>query len=54
MAAASGKVAVRLRWRDGTAGDDHHELHQVITMRDHKIVAMQDYRRLRHALKATT
>lgn len=54
MAAVSGKVAVRLRWRDGTSPDDHHELHQVITMHDHKIVAIQDYRRQRHALKAIT
>jgi hypothetical protein len=45
------KVAVQVRWREGTVPGDP-ELFQVLTLRDGKITHMQDFRKHGQALKA--
>ena len=52
VASASDKVVIRLRWNEGTTPKDHAVLFQVITLREGRIIAMQDYRRRRPALRA--
>ena len=52
IGARSGRVAVRLQWREEPAPLDRRELFQVLTLQGGKIVTMQDYRDRRRALKA--
>jgi len=52
VASAGDRVAVHLRWRWSEAGsDERNELFQVFTLRDGRVVRMQDHLRRREAVR---
>lgn len=54
VAAAGDRVVVALRWREAAQPSDEQELFQVLIFRHGRIVAMQDHRQRRAALRAVT
>jgi len=52
VASAGDRVAVRLRWRwREPEHDDRHELFQVFTLREGRVVRLQDHRRKQEAVR---
>lgn len=53
MAIVGARAVVALRWRDPHLATAPSELFQVFTLRDGRVIAIQDYHRKGDALRAT-